>query len=159
VNTIWDPEILLALCDPQDSNYFTAQDVQAIFRQLLLRRTPNALSGGGPGPDDRPFRGLASGYSTGDAQNPSPRGLGIDDTLLCPFDGGKRRLFQVPAANVPDRHPYLQNELLTKIFNHLTTRSNVFAVWLTVGFFEVTDDSVRPVKLGAEVGRAEGHQV
>src|SRR5262249_38548293 len=92
-------------------------------------------------------------------QNPSPRGLGIEDTLLCSFDGGKRRLFQVPAANVPDRHPYLQNELLTKIFNHLTTRSNVFAVWLTVGFFEVTDDSVRPVKLGAEVGRAEGHQV
>jgi hypothetical protein len=168
LNTIWDSEIFLALCDPQSVNgpHFTVANVHLIFQQLLALRTPQLLSGGGPGPQDRPFLSLATGYAhPASPANPDPqrphRGTGINDTLLRSReaqadalpDGGAAtpRLFQIPG----EEHPYRQAELLTKICNQVTTRSNVFAVWVTVGFFEVTDDASRPVKLGAEIGRAE----
>ncbi len=157
INTIWDAETFRALCDAQTSNYFTPAQVDVIFRQLLTLRTPN-FSTSGPGPTDRPFWSLAAPYSsTGDLQYPN--GIGINDTCLrsavAGGDATTPRLFQ----NTNVAHPYLQDELLTKIFNHLTTRSNVFAIWLTVGFFDVTDDTTRPVKLGAEIGRAENRHI
>jgi hypothetical protein len=56
-------------------------------------------------------------------------------------------------------HPYAQKALLQKIFNNITTTSNVFGVWWTVGYFEVVDESVRPAKLGKEIGRAENRHI
>jgi hypothetical protein len=152
LNTVWDVETLLALLDPQPGNGFTEDDVRDIFARLLAGRSPD----GRPGPNDRPFRSLATG--------PTLDGAGIESTLLRSYDETGRRLFQpgLPSgtpADDPRRHPYVQYELLTKLFNQVTTRSNVFAVWVTVGFFAVTDATARPVKLGAEIGRAEGRPV
>jgi hypothetical protein len=93
------------------------------------------------------------GGMTPDPQYPS--GAGINNTLLRAGTSGQ--LFQVPPGPVP--HPYLQDQLLTKLFNNVTTRSNVFAVWVTVGFFEVIDDTSRPVKLGAEIGKPENRNI
>lgn len=37
----------------------------------------------------------------------------------------------------PNRNPYFRYQPLIKLGNMLTTRSNVYAIWVTVGFFEV----------------------
>src|SRR5207244_9828349 len=95
-------------------------------------------------------------YSKPVAQNPFMTAL--PNTMLrlttAPNQSGVRQLDLTDAPQGP-----VQKELLTKLFNNFTTRSNVFAVWVTVGFFEVIDDSTRPVKLGAELGRAEGKNI
>src|SRR5262249_7520120 len=151
LNTVWDEEIFQALCDAGPSNGFTAADVSAAFRRLEAYRLPNGAFDG----TDRPLLDPSTGYTeSGDTQYPN--GVSVLNTVLRPG------LFDLPdpdPATGPPRHPYQRLELLSKIFNNTTVRSNVFAVWVTVGFFEVKDDATRPVKLGAEVGRAENRHV
>jgi hypothetical protein len=54
-------------------------------------------------------------------------------------------------------------EMLSKVFNQFTTRSNTFAVWMTIGYFEVKNpgpynEANRPI-LGRELGEVEGNVV
>jgi len=189
INTIWDKDTFMALADPYYNNYssgpYTSPPVQAsvdqqidnvappgVWQRFLAARTPN---NGVPGPNDRPFLPLAAPfYGAGPQTPPTPflNGASIDDTFLRadPLGGLNglgvpKRLFEIdPTVRQPGQgqvfvHPYLQHELMRKIYNNTTTRSNVFALWLTVGFFEVTDDSTLPPTLGAEIGRAENRHV
>jgi hypothetical protein len=150
LNTVWDEETFAALCDPNSSNGLNEGAVRDIFTQLRASRT---VEGEKPGPKDRPFRGLTAGLSQAGYSE-----SWLQDTLLRFKNPGDPHRSPILAGRDRD-HPYQTFELLTKIFNNVTVRSNVFAVWLTVGFFEVTDDTTRPIKLGAEVGRAEGRNV
>jgi hypothetical protein len=157
LNAIWNVEQFRALCDAQGGNGFSPAVVDQVFQQLLLQRSPNGV----PGPRDRPFLGMGIGnlpvtdpqsvYDDGTAKTAN---TGVEDTFFRSFAGvndpTQQRLFDVPGAV----HPYDTTELLRKIYGNVTTRSNVFAVWQTVGFFRVIDDTVRPVKLGEEIGAA-----
>lgn len=176
INTVWDPETFLALGagtpshnydnDPSQPN----NDTKLIYQQLIALRSPG-LAQGQLTQNDRPFLGMAANHYGTDPMNYSTPTLsaygnsGVNHTLFgaaqATGDQRSKRLLQVPFNTDPanPRHPYVANQLLNKLFNNVTTRSNVFAVWVTVGFFEVLDDTVRPVKLGAEIGKAENRQI
>ena len=166
LNTIWDPETFAALCDAQPPNAFADSDVQQIYGWMTASRTP----GGAPGPGDRPFKGLGAAASLPSGAAYAD-GNGLNDTILRDnpnhplYDAANRpiRLFEIVKKGlnngVIQDHPYQRYELLNKLYNQTTTRSNVFAVWLTVGFFEVNDDTTQPAKLGAELAGPTGAPV
>jgi hypothetical protein len=63
--------------------------------------------------------------------------------------------------NDSDRNPFFRYQGFQKMANLLTTQSNVYAVWITVGFFEVertTIDAGNPdgYTLGPEIGADSG---
>jgi hypothetical protein len=199
INSIWDLQTFLALCDPQVGNSFTSADVTPIWTQFMKLRSPNYTQGTGwyqvgptnmvqsqvaqqgstsfpVGPQnspaaayqiDRPFLGLAPG-PIGTSPNPAstqyPNGQGVRDTIFRPGTGTNQLFVLSNKANSSGTggrgdNPYLCHQLLTKIFNNVTCRSNTFAVYLTVGFFEVRDATTLPVKLGAEMNASEGRAV
>jgi hypothetical protein len=119
---------------------------------------------------DNPMWGLSLGFapttsdamptlnSSGSAGAPPSHVRSNSNTML----NGKL------SGSVTQNYDYQKQELLRKIFNSTTTRSNVFAVWLTVGYFEVArdpstgayvGDQSRPVKLGPEVGKSENRAI
>lgn len=59
----------------------------------------------------------------------------------------------------PDRHPYLRYKNRIRLGNMATTRSNVFAIWITVGYFEY-DETTNTIgaELGKESGNVERHR-
>ena len=186
INTIWDREILQALLDANPSlglpanppgNPFdpTKDVVDAIFANLIASRSPTGKPGltGVVNATDHPFLPLSVGFNPGGTVQFPTLGTSVStDTILRMSTANPQLLlFQNPGAAAamppipPDTsagHPYLQTQLLTKLYNNVTTRSNTFAVFLTVGFFQVTGTvagSANVPQLGAEIGRSEGRQV
>ena len=87
-------------------------------------------------------------------------------------------LFQYQATSGvtddPIRNTYFQFANLQRLSNLLTTRSNVYAIWITIGYFEVTPAAPDPppltpaalfdifpdgYQLGAEIGSDTGEVV
>jgi hypothetical protein len=166
INGVWDKETFRALADVSNNiNGFTEPEVDAVFQQILDSRSPNkdttANPNNMPGPNDKPFWGFGVGGTTG-ADDLSSGARGLDNSFLRPVaPNAAMGVFDLPVndTNSIKRTSVQQKELLSKISNSVTTRSNVFAVWLTTGFFEVTDDSTQPPKLGAEIGIADGTNI
>jgi len=79
-------------------------------------------------------------------------------------------LFRVVSTNYhnnTDRNPYFRYQAIHRLGNLATTRSNVYAVWITVGYFEVTptqsgtvfpDGYMLGQELGSDTGEIERHR-
>ena len=97
---------------------------------------------------------LEAGYpGTDDVHRVEP--LFVPDTSVAPWLNS--------AYRGQDRNPYFRYQALQHIGNVLSTTSNTFATWLTVGYFEVEDNPTGPdlahpdgLRLGQEVGLDTG---
>ncbi len=166
INTMWDKPVLQAICDTELQpiystntslwgNYYTDADVTNLWNAINNPRsigsptknlwTMNQPNGLGDAPIMPP---LGAGYT--DANDSQDKNDGIQNTILS----------KVASSQT---HPYLKNELLTKIYNNITTRSNSFAIWCTIGYFEVSNPGPytannRPI-LGKELGSEDGTNI
>jgi len=179
LNTNFDPApatspqyVFSAVCDQNAANNFVQSDVDTAWQNLVTAKIPSGIGLA----DERPFYGMAAGQSpaAGGIQYPAPttytdpNGLSVNNTLLCSnnhgsYDGANRSLQAASLAT--GSIPYFQDQMLAKIFNQVTTRSHVFAVYLTVGFFRVTPNidgsgnPWQPVTLGEELNLSTGTNI
>ena len=155
INNIWDKEVFNALCDANANNNFTQAEVDTVFNNFLTGRSPTNL----PAFGDNPLWGFGVGKSAG-GDNWTGAARGIDNSILRGA-GTVNGVFDLPPANVAGvtRDSNQRKELLSKIANNITTKSNVFGVWITTGYFEVTNDLTDPPTLGAEIGKIAGRNI
>ncbi len=88
------------------------------------------------------------------------RSAGNDEEPLFDYD---------PAAKLPynndDRSAYFKYDMRQRLGNLVTTRSSVFAIWITVGYFEMDADGSLKTKadqtgyeIGSESGQIQRHR-
>ena len=106
----------------------------------------------------RPYRNGTEGILSSGA-------AGIDDHVeagLFRSDGASPRQ---PLFETNSNNGYFQNAMRQRLGNLTTTRSSVFAIWITVGYFEVDEDDVLMTNttgtgpVGVEVGKDSGGAV
>ncbi len=146
-NEIWDVEILRALLDAQPNSHFTDADVDALFTAINSRRDAGQPQ---PNANSKPFMGFGAGVYA--APPASSRGVS---------SGMSSTMFGLAPPSGPGTHPFFSkgDQMLGKALNNITFTSNTFALWATVGFFEVTDDTVVPPRLGEELNRKDNRHI
>jgi hypothetical protein len=149
--------VFRALADPQigqqQGDYFSQAQVDTVWNAFSQQRTPNIV----PGPTDKPAYSLITTTLPGDTQYAPQSSFGATVLRNNPATPGTEMIDSPPQGTQP--HPYVQHEMLRKIYTNMTTRSNTFAVFITTGFFDVRSQQPgRPPLLGGEVNPELRHR-
>jgi hypothetical protein len=166
LNTV-SKDVFLALCDAQSGNRFN--ESQLVKTNPLDPNEANKLYE--TLVSMRPFWGNGVGNATGNdalslsrrgrnqtllaqhdySMSPDPDTSDLFKLIMDPLNSEYNNKIPTLTANgLPpgmgnsrqqEFHPSVRLELLNKIFGRTTSRSNCFAVWLTVGYFEVTSEN------------------
>ena len=111
-----------------------------------------------------PFRAATSGALVPAGAN-LDLGNEIDATLMRRSQSSGTPLFATDSSSNPEyvnqtRNPLLRFQDLQRLSNLLTTRSNVYAIWITVGYFEVDPNNPLSVvrELGSDIGEVRRHR-
>jgi len=149
----------------------TGQPGVPTFQQLMLSRTGGAAPGTCPTVFANPFRSFGGAVlplpNTPQFNLPQAGTLSeLDGTLMRPLNPASPSapFFDMQSPNPynnSDQNPYFRFQTLERLSNVLTTRSNVYAVWITVGYFEVTPWTGNPAGTSQVVDAAhpDGYQL
>jgi len=128
---------------------------------LLIQRNMLTCDPSVPSRFSRPFRSWFGSYLA--AQSGLTEQDEVESTLLrsAPSTGIRRPLLENRRSVVyadPDPNPYFRYQAYQKLGNLVTTRSNVYAVWITVGYFEVDTAGKLGQELGLDRGEVRRHR-
>ena len=117
-----------------DAGLLRRKDGLAGPSQPLFAANPTSYFAWQRGPDGA--WGVNGVDDNGDGIIDNPEDAGYGDDVRTPY----------PANSylAVDRNPYFYYQGLTRLGNLVTTHSNVYAVWVTVGFFEVEENRPLP---------------
>ncbi|MEX2175437.1 MAG: hypothetical protein WD872_13830 [Pirellulaceae bacterium] len=150
INTVFDNRVLLSavsIFPGMIASDFT--DKVLLSRQGYVGSVLAAPPAGIPTRFANPFRPA----DTYDMMPPMIRlSKPVDATFLRPeMPPGDRPLFDhiavapgTDAYRNTDRNPYFRYQALQKLGNNFTTQSNCYAVWMTIGYFEVEEHRPLP---------------
>ncbi len=100
-------------------------------------------------------------YRSSNAGNLVPPEVNVVEPVECGLfrSSNGKPLFDYESGDFVDRAAYFRNDMRQRLGNLVTSRSSVFAIWITVGYFEVNSDgSLKPgmdgqgVEAGYETG-------
>lgn len=148
-DTTWQPfNLVPPASDSSGSSFFAQRNngphIDPAFDPLFALNYPRPYRAGGYDTLSRPFSGYTGSMHYRWGAGPSVNG--IPSPSHNSMGGGSNPAVQVLYDNFQsrdtdyrnsDRNPFFRYQLYTKLSNSITTRSNCYAIWVTLGYFEV----------------------